>query len=600
MEEKAAGKSGKIFDGQTLRRLFPYIRPYRGSFFFLVGLTIFLGFLSPIRPILIQYAIDGFVAKGDYAGLLRLVLVMTGLLVVQAVGTYYQTYLSTWLGQTIIMDIRKKLYAHILSLRIRFFDHTQIGRLVTRNISDIETIADVFSEGLAAMSGDLLQLVFILAYMFWIDWKLTLISLSMLPLLLVSTWIFKEKIKETFNEVRTAVASLNTFVQEHITGMSVVQVFAAEEQEFTRFKEINAQHRKSNVRSVLYYSIYFPVAEVISAIGTGLLVWYGTRGVLEGQFTLGMVTAFILYIGMFFRPIRAIADRFNTLQLGLVSTERILSLLDHEDVMPDKGKLQPKMLNGKIEFRKVGFSYVENQPVLQDISFEVEAGKSLALVGATGSGKSTIVNLLTRFYEINEGEILLDDESVSAYKLDYLRKSVGLVLQDVFLFRGSIFENISLGNPDISLQQVKEAAALVGADRFIEQLPGSYNYPVMERGSTLSVGQRQLISFVRAMVHNPAVLVLDEATSSVDSETEILIQQAIEKIMAGRTSIVVAHRLSTIQKADQILVLDKGRILERGRHEELIQQDGAYAHLYKVQYRQIRENAAGGLQQSAE
>jgi len=586
MQEKAV-KSGKIFDGQTLRRLFPYIKPYKNSFFFLVGLTIFLGFLSPLRPILIQYAIDGFVSTGDQQGLLQLVLVMIGLLIVQAIGTYFQTYLSTWLGQTIIRDIRLKLYEHILKLRIRFFDHTQIGRLVTRNISDIETIADVFSEGLAAMTGDLLQLVFILAYMFWIDWRLTLVSLSMLPLLLFSTYIFKEKIKETFNEVRTAVANLNTFVQEHITGMSVVQVFAAEDREFEKFKEINANHRKANIRSVLYYSVYFPVAEVISAIGTGLLVWYGTRGVLEGQFTLGMITAFILYIGMFFRPIRAIADRFNTLQLGLVSTERILTLLDHEDVMPDTGTLEPAHIKGKISFQKVGFSYLENQPVLENISFDVMPGKSLALVGATGSGKSTIVNLLTRFYENDQGEILLDDHLVSEYSLGFLRKSVGLVLQDVFLFRGSIFDNISLGSPDITLAQVKEASALVGADRFIEQLPGGYDYPVMERGSTLSVGQRQLISFVRAMVHKPAVLILDEATSSVDSETEVLIQQAIDKIMSGRTSIVVAHRLSTIQKADEILVLDKGHIVERGRHEELLKNSGPYAHLYNVQYRQF-------------
>jgi len=586
MQEKAV-KSGKIFDGQTLRRLFPYIKPYKNSFFFLVGLTIFLGFLSPLRPILIQYAIDGFVSTGDQQGLLQLVLVMIGLLIVQAIGTYFQTYLSTWLGQTIIRDIRLKLYEHILKLRIRFFDHTQIGRLVTRNISDIETIADVFSEGLAAMTGDLLQLVFILAYMFWIDWRLTLVSLSMLPLLLFSTYIFKEKIKETFNEVRTAVANLNTFVQEHITGMSVVQVFAAEDREFEKFKEINANHRKANIRSVLYYSVYFPVAEVISAIGTGLLVWYGTRGVLEGQFTLGMITAFILYIGMFFRPIRAIADRFNTLQLGLVSTERILTLLDHEDVMPDTGTLQPAHIKGKISFQKVGFSYLENQPVLENISFDVMPGKSLALVGATGSGKSTIVNLLTRFYENDQGEILLDDHLVSEYSLGFLRKSVGLVLQDVFLFRGSIFDNISLGSPEITLAQVKEASALVGADRFIEQLPGGYDYPVMERGSTLSVGQRQLISFVRAMVHKPAVLILDEATSSVDSETEVLIQQAIDKIMSGRTSIVVAHRLSTIQKADEILVLDKGHIVERGRHEDLLKNSGPYAHLYNVQYRQL-------------
>jgi ATP-binding cassette subfamily B protein len=586
MQEKAV-KSGKIFDGQTLRRLFPYIKPYKNSFFFLVGLTIFLGFLSPLRPILIQYAIDGFVSTGDQQGLLQLVLVMIGLLIVQAIGTYFQTYLSTWLGQTIIRDIRLKLYEHILKLRIRFFDHTQIGRLVTRNISDIETIADVFSEGLAAMTGDLLQLVFILAYMFWIDWRLTLVSLSMLPLLLFSTYIFKEKIKETFNEVRTAVANLNTFVQEHITGMSVVQVFAAEDREFDKFKEIKANHRKANIRSFLYYSVYFPVAEVISAIGTGLLVWYGTRGVLEGQFTLGMITAFILYIGMFFRPIRAIADRFNTLQLGLVSTERILTLLDHEDVMPDTGTHEPAHIKGKISFQKVGFSYLENQPVLENISFDVMPGKSLALVGATGSGKSTIVNLLTRFYENDQGEILLDDHLVSEYSLGFLRKSVGLVLQDVFLFRGSIFDNISLGSPDITMAQVKEASALVGADRFIEQLPGGYDYPVMERGSTLSVGQRQLISFVRAMVHKPAVLILDEATSSVDSETEVLIQQAIDKIMSGRTSIVVAHRLSTIQKADEILVLDKGHIVERGRHEELLKNSGPYAHLYNVQYRQF-------------
>ena len=578
-------QGGKIFDAQTLRRLFPFLAPYRKTFWLLVFLTVSLGFLSPLRPILIQHAIDENVAKGDGPGLVRMIIWMLILLMMQGIGSYYQTYLSSWLGQTIIRDIRVRLYEHILNLKVRFFDTTQIGRLITRNISDVETRADVFSEGLAAMAGDLLQLVFILIYMFYIDWRLTLVSLSMLPFLLISTYVFKERIKVTFNEVRSAVANLNSFVQEHLTGMSVVQIFGAEEQEFKKFESINSEHRRANVRSVLYYSIYFPVAEVISAIGTGLLVWYGAKGAIDGQFTLGMLTAFIMYIAMFFRPIRTIADRFNTLQLGLVSTERILKLLDHTDPVQDTGTLVKDKLQGAIEYRNVGFAYNEGQPILNHISFSVEPGKSLALVGATGSGKSSIINLLTRFYDYQSGEILLDGHRVEEYSLPFLRRNIGLVLQDVFLFRGSILDNITLYNPDISEKQVREAAELVGAHRFIEQLPGGYQYNVMERGSTLSVGQRQLISFVRAMVYQPAILILDEATSSVDSETEELIQEAIGRIMKGRTSLVVAHRLSTIQNADQILVLDKGNILERGRHEELLARGGAYAQLHEIQYK---------------
>jgi len=583
--ENQAEASGKLYDSKTLKRLFPFIKPYKGSFFFLVFLTLVLGFLAPLRPILIQFTLDNHVANGNWKGLQSMIIWMFFLLITQAIGTYYQTYLSTWIGQTIIKDIRIKLYEHILSLKVRFFDNTQIGRLVTRNISDIETIADVFSEGLAAMAGDVLQLVFILAYMLYIDWKLTLVSLSMLPFLLFSTYIFKERIKVTFNEVRSAVANLNSFVQEHITGMSIVQIFGAEDQEMKKFKEINAEHRQANIRSVLYYSIYFPVAEVISAIGTGLLVWYGTQGAIKDDVTLGMLTAFIMYIAMFFRPIRTIADRFNTLQLGLVSTERILKLLDNKDQVKDDGQIDNAVLKGDVKFENIWFAYKEEQFVLKNISFEAKAGETIALVGATGSGKSSTINLLTRFYEYQKGQIWLDGQKLENYTLGFLRKHIGLVLQDVFLFNGSIRDNISLGSKDITDAQIKNAADLVGATKFIENLPGGFEYEVMERGNTLSVGQRQLISFVRAMVYNPQILILDEATSSVDSETEELIQQAVEKIMTGRTSIVIAHRLSTIQKANQILVMEKGEILERGTHESLLSKGEAYSQLYEIQYK---------------
>jgi ATP-binding cassette subfamily B multidrug efflux pump len=587
MAENRAEGSGKMYDRETLRRLFPFITPYRGRFIFLIFLTVFLGFLAPIRPMLIQFAIDGPVANADGKGLQNMVILMFGLLIVQAIGTYWQTFLSNWIGQTIIRDMRIRLYSHILRLRIRFFDNTQIGRLITRNISDIETIADVFSEGLAAMAGDVLQLVFILAYMFYIDWKLTLVSLSMLPFLLLSTYIFKERIKVTFNEVRSAVANLSSFVQERLTGMSVVQIFGAENQEMEKFKAINAQHRKANIRSVLYYSIYFPVAEVISAVGTGLLVWYGSKAAIQDTVTLGTLTAFIMYIAMFFRPIRTIADRFNTLQLGLVSTERILKLLDNNDKITDTGILRPESLRGDIQFEKVWFAYNDETFVLKNVSFNCKAGETLALVGATGSGKSSIINLLTRFYEHQKGSIFLDGQPIEAYSHDYLRKHIGLVLQDVFLFRGSIRYNITLGNPDISDLQIRQAADLVGATPFIENLPGGFDYPVMERGATLSVGQRQLISFVRAMVYQPQILILDEATSSVDSEMEEMIQTALERIMKNRTSVVIAHRLSTIQRADKILVVDEGEIKESGTHETLLELGGYYSRLYQMQYRSM-------------
>jgi ATP-binding cassette subfamily B protein len=578
-------KSGRIFDLAILRRLFGFIRPYRGRFFLLVFLIILLALLVPATPLLIQYTIDRHVMTGNYAGLTTMLFVLVGILVMQAVIQFCNTYLSGWLGQHVIRDIRVQLFRHLLQLRLKFYDHTPIGRLVTRTISDIETLADVFSEGIAAIAGDFLQLIVILGIMLYTDWRLTLVSLALLPLLLMSTYIFKEKIKDSFNEVRTAVANLNAFVQEHITGMGIVQIFNSEEIEFRKFEAINREHRRANIKSVFYYSVYFPVAEVISAGCTGLLVWYGARGVLAEDITLGVLIAFIMYTSMFFRPIRMIADRFNTLQLGIVSTERILKLLDSQEHIPNTGTLAPSTLRGEVRFEHVWFAYNEEDYRLRDINFSVKAGETVALVGATGAGKSSIINLLSRFYDIGKGRILVDGVDLKAYELGALRRHIAVVLQDVFLFSDTIYNNITLNNPSISREKVMAAAELVGAHRFIERLPGGYDYNVMERGATLSVGQRQLISFVRAMVYEPKIIVLDEATSSVDTETEEMIQEAIGKMMKGRTAIVIAHRLSTIQKANQIIVLDQGEIKEQGTHESLLAHEGYYAQLHRMQYK---------------
>lgn len=584
-----SGLSGRIMDFQVLKRLFSFVKPYKGYFILLIFLTLFLAVLAPVRPYIIQITLDKFVVIGDYNGLINMVLLLIGILFVQAFIQYAHTYLSGWLGQSAIHDIRIKLFDHLSHLRLKFFDNTPIGKLVTRVVSDIETLSEVFSQGLAAMLGDLLQLVFILGIMFYTDWRLALISLATFPVLVISTYIFKEKIKVSFTNVRNAVANLNAFVQEHITGMSIVQIFNSENREMEKFKQINKDHRQANIRSVLYYAIYFPVVEIIGAIGVGLLIWVGAKGVInqeETGITLGMLVAFIMYIQLFFRPIRMIADRFNTLQLGIVSTSRIIQLLDNDEHTPDNGNIVAGKLKGEVEFRRVWFAYNKADYVLKDISFNAEKGETIAFVGATGAGKSSIINLLNRYYEINRGSITVDGVDIYEYDLKSLRKNIGLVLQDVFLFSDSIRQNITLGNPEITDEQIMHAVKLVGVGKLIERLPGGLDYNVMERGATLSVGQRQIISFVRAMVYDPQIIILDEATSSVDTETEEMIQEAIEKLMKGRTSIVIAHRLSTIQNADKIIVLDKGEVKETGSHQELIDQNGFYAQLHRMQFRE--------------
>lgn len=580
---KEKESSGEIVDTQVLKQLYTFVKPYKRQFNFLIFLTVALAILAPTRPYFIQIAIDDYVTVGDTVGLLQIIYLLIGLLVIQAIVQWAHTYYSGWIGQVIIRDIRVKLYKYLLKLRLKFFDNTPIGRLVTRNISDIETLADVFSEGLAAIIGDLLQLVTILGVMFYIDWKLTLVSLCTLPLMLISTYVFKEKIKVAFNDVRNAVSNLNSFLQEHITGMNIIQIFNREEREFQKFQEINKEHARAHIRSVLYYSIYFPVAEIIQAIGIGLVVWYGAVGILGVELQIGVLISFIMYLQLFFRPIRMIADRFNTLQMGVVSSSRIFKLLDSTEYIDNEGNFAPGKVKGNIKFNQVSFAYVDEDYVLKDITFEVKSGETVALVGATGAGKSSIINLISRFYEVNKGSITIDGHNIKDFELEILRKHVGVVLQDVFLFSNTIYYNITLGNPDISREQVMYAADLVGARRFIERLPGGLEYNVMERGATLSVGQRQLISFVRAIVYNPEIIILDEATSSVDTETEELVQEAIYKMMRGRTSIIIAHRLSTIQKSDKIIVLDKGKIVESGTHDYLIELGGFYTQLHQMQ-----------------
>lgn len=576
--------TGKALDMDLLARVLKYVRPYKGRFIFTFVLTIVIAVLSPLRPMLIQYAFDHYIVTPDPDGLLLMTLLIIGVLLVEAITYYFYTYSANWLGQTVIKDLRTEIYDHINHLKLHYFDKTAIGTLVTRVVSDIETIADIFSNGILVIFGEILKVVAVMAVMFYVDWKLAFISLSTIPLLLVATNIFKNGIRSSFQDVRTEVSRLNAFLQEHITGMHIVQVFNREQKEMERFKAINQAHRDANIRSVWYFSIFLPVVEILSAASLGLIVWWGAREVLQAQVTIGHLVAYILYIHMLFRPIRELADKFNTLQMGMVSSERVFRVLDTHEQIEDSGTIVKDSIDGNIEFKNVWFAYKNDEYVLKDVSFKVQRGESLALVGATGSGKTSIINLLSRFYEFEKGEILIDNESVRHYPQEFLRKNIAVVLQDVFLFSDTIYRNITLGDESISIETVIQAAKDFGAHDFISELPGQYQYNVMERGAMLSVGQRQLISFIRAYVHNPTVLVLDEATSSIDTESEDTIQRALTKLMEGRTSIIIAHRLATIQKATKILVLEKGKILEIGTHQQLLENEGHYRTLFELQY----------------
>lgn len=596
----SAAPKKKVFDVSLLGRVFRFVKPYRSFFYISLVLAIVMAVFAPIRPYLIQLTVDKatgkyihipawletFLFKTDLSDATKFIIAVSIFqvifLFVETTIRFFFTFITASMGQSVVKDMRIAVYKKIIGLNLSQFDKTPIGTLTTRTINDIESINDIFSDGLIPIIADLLTIIFTLGTMFWIDWRLTLMSLVPFPLMILATYYFKESVNKSFIRVRNAVAALNAFVQEHITGMQVVQAFAAEERELTKFKKINSEHRNANIKAIFAYSVFFPIVEVVLAISTGLLVWWIAGRSLDA----GLLVAFILYLNQIFRPLRVIADKFNVLQMGMIAAERVFKVLDNEDYVnsSQEGKNDPAVIEGRIEFKNVSFAYSEPNYVLRDINFTVKAGETVALVGHTGSGKTSIISLLNRLYHIQQGEILVDGENIDSYKLESLRKAIGVVLQDVFLFSGSVMDNITLRNPEITRGQVIDAAKMIGVHEFIMQLPGGYDYDVMERGSTLSLGQRQLLSFIRALLYNPSVLILDEATSSIDTESEALIEKAIDTLISGRTSIVIAHRLSTIRKASKIIVLDKGEIKEMGTHLELLALGGFYAKLHEMQF----------------
>lgn len=585
--------TGSILDVSLFKRLMRYVRPYRFTFIFVLTAAILLSVFSTLNPYLLKITVDDYITLKDYDGMLIFIGIMTGVLFLEVFFQFSFIYYANWLGQRVVYDLRRELFRRMIGFRMTFFDKSAVGRLVTRAVNDIETIASIFSQGLFMIIADLLKMLIVVGVMLSVSWKLSLIVFAVLPLILFATRKFQKAMKFAFDEVRTQVANLNTFVQERISGMHIVQLFVREHQEYQSFQEINEKHKKAWLKTVWYNSIFFPIAELSTSITIGLLVWYGGLSVIaqENGITLGSIFLFIQLTQMLFRPLRQIADKFNTLQMGMVAVQRVFALMDTDSHIPDDGFLETKDMKGKISFQNVVFSYKEGETVINDISFNVNDGETIAIVGATGAGKSTIINLLSRFYDINKGSIELDDKNIKSYKLSSLRNAIAVVLQDVFLFADTIQNNISMWDSSISEEQVMEAARHIGIDKFISKLPGKLQYDVKERGAMLSGGQRQLIAFLRAYVSNPSILVLDEATSSVDGETEELIQIATDRLTEGKTAIIIAHRLATVQKADRIIVMDKGKIVEIGSHEKLLQIDGGfYQNLHNVQLIQKQES----------
>lgn len=578
-------------DFYLLGRVLGLARPYRSVFLTAGVLAVLLAPLATLRPYLVKEMVDKYIFVNDIQGLTRMALLLCILLALEAGFRYAFIYSTNLLGQSVIRDLRVRIFKHLTSLRLSFFDRTPIGTSTTRTINDIEAINTVFSQGSITIIADLLTLATVLGVMFYTSWKLTLICLATMPFLIIASYVFKEKVKSAFQKVRSQISRMNAFLQERITGMRIVQIFNAEHQEMEKFKKINREYTQANLDSILYYAVFFPVVEIISAFSLGLMVWWGAQDALRaGGVTLGALVAFPIFLDMLFRPIRTVANNFNTLQMGLVASERVFSVLDKDDQIENNGSIKPDKLKGKVDFENVFFAYNAKDYVLKDISFRINPGETLAIVGSTGSGKTTIINILNRFYEIQKGSIRIDGTDIRDFELQAFRQRIAIVLQDVFLFSGSVLENITLRDPRFSREEVIEASKMIGAHEFIEKLPGSYDYKVMERGATLSMGQRQLISFVRALVFNPDILILDEATSSIDPETESVIQYAIEKLIAKRTSIIIAHRLSTIRHADNIMVLSKGKVEEFGPHEELLKaEDGHYRRLYEMQFLQMAE-----------
>ena len=582
MQEK---ENQKKIDFTVLNKVIAMAMPYKRLFYTCIGLAIILAPLGSIMPFIVQTIVDKYIVKFDLKGLIWMCGLFLIVLILNVVLRYFFLYLLSQLGQNVLKDLRVKVFGHITNLRLRYFDQTPIGTSVTRTISDISAINEVFTQGVITIVADLLAVVTVLGVMFYTSWRLTVISLLTLPLLIIATYIFSKKVKDSYERVRSNLAKMNAFLQERITGMRILQIFNAEKQEMEKFKTINRDYTTANLDSVLYYSIFFPVVELISAISLALMVWLGAKAYLHESVTFGALVAFPLYLDLLFRPVRLAADKFNTLQMGLVAAERVFKLIESKEVISNDGQIIKEKLKGEVEFKNVHFAYDDENYVLHDVNFKLKEGSSMAVVGSTGSGKTTIINIMNRFYDIQKGDILLDGINIKEYELQSIRKRIAIVLQDVFLFDGTVYENITLKDESISLEKVIEDSKKIGAHAFIEKLPGGYNYKITERGSNLSVGQRQLISFVRALVINPDILVLDEATSSIDTETELVIQHAIETLMEKRSSIIIAHRLSTIRHVDNILVMDNGRVVEYGPHHQLLNnEEGRYKELFEMQY----------------